>query len=80
VQINIFSLIISFEKQKIPLKTTFVGFVDFKKAFDSVNRIHLIFKLSKIGIVGKFYRVVSSIYDDPKSRVVLKDGLIVQLG
>ena len=52
-------------------KSTFVSFIDFKKAFDSVNRVLLMHKLTKIGIVGNFYKAVSSMYHNPKSRVIL---------
>ena len=50
---------------------TFISFIDFKKAFDSVDRNLLMYKLSKIGIVGKMYNAISSMYTNPRSRIVL---------
>ena len=33
----------------------------------------LLYKLSKIGVVGKFYNAIKSMYNSPKSRVVLNE-------
>ena len=52
---------------------TFLSFIDYKKAFDSVDRHLLLYKLSKIGIVGNFYNAIKSMYSNPKSRVVLNE-------
>ena len=52
---------------------TFLSFIDFKKAFDSVDRNLLLFKLSEIGVSGKFYKAVSSMYSNPRSRIILQD-------
>ena len=54
-------------------KDTFLCFVDFKKAFDSVNRNLLLYKLSSIGITGSMYKAISSLYSNPKSRVLLRE-------
>ena len=48
---------------------TFLAFIDFKKAFDSVDRHLLLFKLSDIGINGNFYKAISSMYSNPRSRI-----------
>ena len=52
---------------------TFLSFIDFQKAFDSVDRNLLLFKLSQIGVVGKFYRAISQMYSNPRSRVILNE-------
>ena len=52
---------------------TFLSFIDYKKAFDSVDRDLLLFKLSNIGIHGHMYTAISSLYSNPKSRVILND-------
>ena len=52
---------------------TFLAFIDFQKAFDSVDRTLLLFKLSKIGIFGKFYGAISAMYSNPRSRVILNE-------
>ena len=52
---------------------TFLAFIDYQKAFDSVDRSLLLYKLSQIGVVGNFYRAISSLYQNPKSRVILNE-------
>ena len=54
-------------------KDTFLAFVDFKKAFDLVDRNMLLHKLAIIGIRGRMYTAISSLYKNPRSRVVLND-------
>ena len=56
-------------------KESFLAFIDYKKAFDSVDRNLLLYKLSKIGICGKMYKAISSLYASPKSRVVLNNDI-----
>ena len=41
-------------------------FVDFSKAFDSLPRDLLFQKLSDIGVSGKFYEIIKSLYKDDK--------------
>ena len=50
-----------------------MAFIDFKKAFDSVDRNFLLYKLANLGINGNFYRAISQLYLNPKARVVLQD-------
>ena len=52
---HIFSLVTVLRNRKSQGKSTFISFIDFKKAFDSVDRTLLLFKLSKIGISGHMY-------------------------
>ena len=54
-------------------KDSFLAFIDFKKAFDSVERNCLLLKLAKIGVNGKMYKAISSLYSNPRSRVILND-------
>jgi hypothetical protein len=54
-------------------KSTFISFIDFKKAFDSVDRTLFLHKLSKIGIVGNKNYAIPSLFRNPKSRVILND-------
>ena len=44
-------------------------FIDYKKAFDSVDRNLLWYKLSKCGIRGKLLTVIKSMYSNVKSCV-----------
>ena len=54
-------------------KHTFLCFIDYKKAFDAVNRDLLMFKLLRIGINGNMYDAINSLYSNPRSRVILQD-------
>ena len=54
-------------------KQTFVCFIDFQKAFDSVDRNLLLFKISSLGIVGKMYQAISALYKCPRARVMLNE-------
>lgn len=44
-------------------------FIDLKKAFDSISRVGLWYKLIHCGIDGKLFRVIRSLYDDVTLRV-----------
>ena len=56
------------------LKTQpFCAFIDFKKAFDLVDRDALLYKLRKIGIAGNFYFTVKALYTNAKSCVQVND-------
>ena len=54
-------------------KQTFLCFIDFTKAFDSVDRSLLLFRLSSLGITGNMYRAISAMFKCPKSRVILNE-------
>ena len=53
--------------------STFLFYIDFQKAFDSVDRNLLFFKLSQIGISGRFYNAISAMYSNPRSKVLLNE-------
>ena len=48
-------------------KKLFCAFVDFRKAFDLVNRDKLWFKLIKLGVRGKILSVMRGMYNSVKS-------------
>ena len=57
-------------------KTIYACYFDFKKAFDTVHRIHLFYNLMcqyKIG--GKFLKIIQNIYSENKMFVKLDQGL-----
>ena len=60
----IFSLrsIVSHYKNK-GKKPIYSCFVDFSKAFDSVNRIAMVYKLGTVGIKGKMLKLISNMYN-----------------
>ena len=70
---HIFSLCSILRNRKLQGYDTFISFVDFKKAFDSVDRTILLFKIQQMGIVGDMYRAISAMYKCPQSRVFLNE-------
>ena len=52
------------ERRKLKRKQTFVAFVNFKKAYDPINRAILWSKLQDSGIAGKILDVIKAIYND----------------
>ena len=49
----------------------FACFVDYRKAFDSVCREALLFKLSQMGIEGNFFRCIKYMYQNSSTRIKL---------
>ena len=43
-------------------QSTYVAFVDAQKPFDRVDRKYMLYKLLKIGVTGKLYRIIKSVY------------------
>ncbi|MEW8547636.1 MAG: reverse transcriptase family protein, partial [Candidatus Thiodiazotropha sp.] len=54
------------ETRKLKRQSTFAAFIDFKKAYDGIDRNILFSKLNEIGVTGKMYKVLSSIYENIK--------------
>ena len=57
------------ETRKRQKKPTFICFVDFRKACDTINRNILWQKLNKMGINGNLYHSLKSIYENIKCNV-----------
>ena len=55
---TIINKIIKIEKSKL-----FVAFVDFRKAYDKINRRLLLLKLQRAGVKGLLYENIKSIYE-----------------
>ena len=70
---HIFVLCSILRNRKSQNLSTFLTFIDFKKAFDTVERNLLLFKLSEIGICGPMYNAIASLYSNPRSRIILND-------
>ena len=70
---HIYTLCTILRNRKLMGQDTFLAYIDFQKAFDSVDRNFLLYKLSKIGITGQFYQEISSMHSNPKSRVMLNE-------
>jgi hypothetical protein len=60
------------------------AFIDFRKAFDYIDRDCLWFKLINEGVRGKMFNIIKSMYSDVKSKVkqlgVTSDNFICELG
>ena len=50
-------------------KKLYCAFVDFKKAFDFINRDIIWYKLIKLGVRGNILNVIKSMYQNVKSKV-----------
>jgi hypothetical protein len=49
-------------------------FVDFRKAFDSVNHIYLLYKLKQAGVSNMFYDIIKDMYINKGSNLTVKIG------
>ena len=66
---HIYSLYTVLRNRKENNLETFVCYIDFAKAFDSVNHDLLFAKLLSIGVTGKIYKTVKAMYKNLKSCV-----------
>ena len=55
---HIFVLTTVLRNRKSKGMGTFVAYIDYKKAFDSVDRSLLLYKLLDIGVYGSFYKAI----------------------
>lgn len=60
---------------KINKGKLFACFVDFGKAFDTISRTSLLYKLVKVGIGGNFLKLVKSIYSNVSFCIKLPNGI-----
>lgn len=56
-------------------KKTYCFFIDFKAAFDGVDRESLFFRLHELGVSKKFISIIRGLYKDTRSSVWLKGGV-----
>ncbi len=69
----ILSRVIRYYKSKH--RPLYACFIDFKKAFDRVNRDALLVKLLKIGVGGKFYSLVKSMHSNNHICIRINDKI-----
>ena len=62
------------EEMKFGNKELTIVFVDFKKAFDSINREVMFEILGLYGIPDKIIKAIKALYTNTKSRVITPDG------
>jgi exonuclease III len=72
---NMFVLLSVIQRQKVLRKPLYIAFIDFKSAFDSVNRTLLFYKLIKSGYHGKIINILKDMYSKTKSKVKIKNHL-----
>lgn len=72
---NVFILNGIVEKYTALKKPVYMCFVDFKSAFDNVNRKALLFKLLNKGIGGKTFQIIRDLFSKAKSRVKWDNSL-----
>ena len=73
---NIFILNGIIDKCKAVGRPLYACFVDFKSAFDLINRSALLYKLMNQGCNGKFLTVIKSMFRNATSRVKWEDILV----
>ena len=56
-------------------KRLYTCFVDFQKAFDMVSREALLYKISEIGIKGRFFDCIKFMYNNSKAKIKLINKL-----
>ncbi|KAL3696382.1 hypothetical protein R1sor_010458 [Riccia sorocarpa] len=61
------------EKAKWAGRSLFILFVDFKKAFDTVQRDRLLFRLSQIGVPGDLVHSVAQLYQKVLIKIAPED-------
>lgn len=66
---HIFTVINTIDLYKIKNKKLYCMFIDFKAAFDHIDRRALIYKLSQLGVSTKFLAVIKSLYTNTSSAV-----------
>ena len=65
------------EKTKEQHQNLYIVFVDFTKAFDTVNREFLFKILGKLGCPPKFTRLIHSLYSHVHARLIV-DGILTE--
>ena len=70
---HLYTLSSIIQTRKFRRQSTFVCFVDAHKAFDSVNRNCLWYKLRQLGLKGKMLSAIQSLYRDVQSCVKVND-------
>ena len=61
---------------KVDKKKLYVAFIDFRKAYDKINRDLLLLKLQKMGVKGKLYENIKSIYANVSYLIKVNGGYL----
>ena len=68
------------ETRKSYRQSTFVAFVDFRKAYDVIDRGYLFYKLLSTGVSAKFVHILKKLYENCKSCGYMSDWFPVERG
>ena len=68
---HVLSLTNIIETRKCKRKSTFVAFIDFRKAYDAINTNLLFRTLGSLGICGHMYTALASLYENASCCVKL---------
>ena len=63
---HIISLTSIIETRKLKRQSTFTAFIDFSKAYDSIDRDLLFKKLADLGLKGRMHKAIASLYESVK--------------
>lgn len=72
---HIFTMKSIVDTYKCNKKKVFAAFIDLKKAFDTVWRDGLFYKLQKNNIPAQIFKIIYSMYRDPCCKIKFKQGL-----
>ncbi|MES9880684.1 MAG: reverse transcriptase family protein [Sedimenticola sp.] len=72
---HIYTLTTIIRNRKLQNKPTFLCFVDFSKAFDSVNRDCLWYKLMSMGVSGNMLQIIKKLYENVQACVRVNNQL-----
>ena len=72
---NVFTLRTIIDHKLSNKKKLYTCFVDFKKAFDTVSRNALLYKILAMGISNKYVKLIKSMYSTLSAQVSLPNGL-----
>ena len=67
---HILTLTSIIETRKLKRQSTFAAFIDFKKAYDAIDRTLLFTKLNHLGITSHMYNAISSLHDGVQCSMV----------
>ena len=67
---HIFTLFSFIKKALCKGKYLYTCFVDFRKAYDSICRKRMLYRLEEIGLIGKILDIIKSMYKSPKVSLI----------
>ena len=72
---HIFSIKTIIDQYKMKKRKVFAGFIDLRKAFDTIWRIGLFYKLLQSKTPKKIFNIIFSMYHNTSNRIKFQSGL-----